>query len=205
MISFYKTVKDVVGEKMKNFIFPVALSCVDSILHMGMFCIMLTVLLELLNQSFSSDKLLICSIILLVLFVVRAILYSINYTRTQFRGADITAHLRLSLGDHIRSLNLGYFNKNSIGRLTSTLTTDIADFEQILTHSMSSIFKVLFFSAFTLLFAFIISWQCGLALLALIILAFPLMYISGKMSKKYGAKQRKSVNGVISRIVEYIN
>src|SRR5699024_10358226 len=98
-----------------------------------------------------------------------------------------------------------YFNKNSIGRLTSTLTTDIADFEQILTHSMSSIFKVLFFSAFTLLFAFIISWQCGLALLALIILAFPLMYISGKMSKKYGAKQRKSVNGVISRIVEYIN
>ena len=205
MISFYKTVKDVVGERMKNFILPVVLSCVDSILHMGMFCIMLTVLLELLNQSFSSDKLLICSIILLVLFVVRAILYSINYTRTQFRGADVTAHLRLSLGDHIRSLNLGYFNKNSIGRLTSTLTTDIADFEQILTHSMSSIFKVLFFSAFTLLFAFIISWQCGLALLALIILAFPLMYISGKMSKKYGAKQRNSVNGVISRIVEYIN
>lgn len=127
MISFYKTVKDVVGERMKNFILPVVLSCVDSILHMGMFCIMLTVLLELLNQSFSSDKLLICSIILLVLFVVRADpLFDQLYPDTISR-ADVTAHLRLSLGDHIRSLNLGYFNKNSIGRLTSTLTTDIAD------------------------------------------------------------------------------
>ena len=205
MISFYKTIREVVGKRLKSFFLPVALSCADSILHMSMFCIMLATILGLLNQTFTSEKLLTYSIVLLLLFVVRAILYSLNYTRTQFRGADVTAHLRLSLGDHIRSLNLGYFNKNSIGRLTSTLTTDIADFEQILTHSMSSIFKVLFFSVFTLLFAFIISWQYGLVLCALIILAFPLMYISGRMSRKYGAKQRASVNGVISRIVEYIN
>lgn len=205
MISFYKTIKEVVGERLRSFFLPVALSCVDSILHMSMFCIMLATILGLLNQTFTSGKLLTYSIVLLLLFVVRAVLYSLNYTRTQFRGADVTAHLRLSLGDHIRSLNLGYFNKNSIGRLTSTLTTDIADFEQILTHSMSSIFKVLFFSAFTLLFAFFISWQYGLVLLALILLAFPLMYVSGNMSRKYGAKQRNSVNGVISRIVEYIN
>ena len=44
-MSFYRTVKEVVGARMKKFILPVALSCVDSILHMGMFCVMLSTIL----------------------------------------------------------------------------------------------------------------------------------------------------------------
>ena len=73
-MSFYRTVKEVVGARMKKFILPVALSCVDSILHMGMFCIMLSTILELLAQSFSPKTLLFYSIILVLLFVVRAVL-----------------------------------------------------------------------------------------------------------------------------------
>ena len=117
----------------------------------------------------------------------------------------ISAQQRLSLGDHIRSLNLGYFNKNSIGRLMSTLTTDITDFEQVLTHSLASLIKALFFSALALLFAFMVSWQYGLIAAVLILIAFPLARLSGVMSQKYGGRQRASVNRVISRIVEYIN
>ena len=78
MISFYKTIKEVVGERLRSFFLPVALSCVDSILHMSMFCIMLATILGLLNQTFTSGKLLTYSIVLLLLFVVRAVLYSLN-------------------------------------------------------------------------------------------------------------------------------
>ena len=151
------------------------------------------------------QRLTLYGVILVLLFLVRAILFSVNYTQVQYRGADISAQQRLSLGDHIRSLNLGYFNKNSIGRLMSTLTTDITDFEQVLTHSLASLIKVLFFSALALLFAFMVSWQYGLIATVLILIAFPLMRLSGEMSQKYGGRQRASVSRVISRIVEYIN
>lgn len=87
----------------------------------------------------------------------------------------------------------------------STLTTDITDFEQVLTHSLASLIKVLFFSALALLFAFMVSWQYGLIATVLILIAFPLMRLSGEMSQKYGGRQRASVSRVISRIVEYIN
>ena len=157
MNTFMKTVREICGERTKTLYLPITLSCMDSILHMGMFSLMVITIIELVSQSFTTQKLLVYSIVLLALFLVRAVLYAFNYTRTQFRGADIAADLRLSLGDHIRSLNLGYFNKNSIGRLMSTLTTDIADFEQILTHSLSSLFKVIFFSALALIFAVMIS------------------------------------------------
>ena len=204
MRKILKTVREIAGQKTKTLYLPIALSCMDSMLHMGMFMLFITTI-GLLDNAFSMAQLKLYSLMLLVLFVIRAVLYSVNYTRTQFRGADMAAELRLTLGDHIRSLNLGYFNKNSIGRLTSTLTTDIADFEQILTHLLTNILKVLFFSALALVFAFLMSWQYGVTVLILITAAYPLLSLSGKMAAKHGGRQRNSVSRVISQTVEYIN
>lgn len=201
----FKMIRRVAGKKIKSLYLPIVLSCVDALLHMGMFSTMIMTIIELIGGVFTMQRLTLYGVILVLLFLVRAILFSVNYTQVQYRGADISAQQRLALGDHIRSLNLGYFNKNSIGRLMSTLTTDITDFEQVLTHSLASLIKVLFFSALALLFAFMVSWQYGLIATVLILIAFPLMRLSGAMSQKYGGRQRASVSRVISRIVEYIN
>lgn len=201
----FKMIRRVAGKNIKFLYLPIVLSCLDALLHMGMFSAMVLTIIELIGGIFTVQKLTLYSVILVLLFLVRAILFSVNYTQVQYRGADISAQQRLALGDHIRSLNLGYFNKNSIGRLMSTLTTDITDFEQVLTHSLASLIKVLFFSALALLFAFMVSWQYGLIATVLILIAFPLMRLSGAMSQKYGGRQRASVSRVISRIVEYIN
>lgn len=205
MITLIKTVRRVAGPHARALILPIALSLVDSFLHMGMFGIMIVTIIDLASSSFTRHKLVAYSVLLLGLFIVRAVLYAVNYTQTQYRGADITARLRLSLGDHIRSLNLGYFDKNSIGRLTSTLTTDITDFEQVITHSMSAFFKVVFFSILAIIFAFTVDWQYALAILLIVLLALPLMSVGGRVAKKRGGKQREAVNSVISRIVEYIS
>lgn len=205
MRNFLKTVRGIAGHQVKALYLPLALSCMDSFLHMGMFSLFIMVIGKIVTASFTTENLRLYSVILLGLFLLRAVLYSINYVRTQFLGADISADLRLSLGDHIRSLNLGFFNKNSIGRLMSNLTTDIADFEQVLTHLFTNIFKVLFFSALSLVFAFLISWQYGLIALALILIAYPLLNVGGKLARKHGGKQKRSINRVISRTVEYIN
>lgn len=201
----FKMIRRVAGKNIKSLYLPIVLSCLDALLHMGMFSTMVLTIIELIGGIFTVQKLTLYSVILVLLFLVRAILFSVNYTQVQYRGADISAQQRLALGDHIRSLNLGYFNKNSIGRLMSTLTTDITDFEQVLTHSLASLIKVLFFSALALLFAFMVSWQYGLIATVLILIAFPLMRLSGAMSQKYGGRQRASVSRVISCIVEYIN
>lgn len=150
----FKMIRQVAGKNIKSLYLPIVLSCLDALLHMGMFSAMVLTIIELIGVIFTVQKLTLYSVILVLLFLVRAILFSVNYTQVQYRGADISAQQRLALGDHIRSLNLGYFNKNSIGRLMSTLTTDITDFEQVLTHSLASLIKVLFFSALALLFAF---------------------------------------------------
>lgn len=205
MIHLIKSIRTIVGKKAGTLVLPIVLSCMDSILNMGMFGIMITTIIQLVNQSFTLENLKWYSILLLVLFLLRCIINAINYTQAQFRGADITKELRLNLGDHIRSLNLGYFNKNSIGRLTSTLTTDIGDFETVLTHSIASFFKVIFFSALAIFFAFLIDWRYATIILVIVAVSLPLLNIGGKVAIKRSGHLRSAINEVVSRMVEYIS
>lgn len=205
MMSIIRNVKIIAGDNARILVVPIVLSLVDSLLHMGMFSVMILTIIDLLNGAFTQQGLVMYVIVLVVLFIVRCVLYSINYTQTQYRGSDIACSLRLSLGDHIRNLNLGYFNKNSIGKLTGTLTTDIGDFEAILTHTLSNFFKVIFFTLLALFFAFVISIWFGLIILAIIAIAFPLLTIAGRVSSKSAVHMRRAVQEVVSRVVEYIS
>jgi ATP-binding cassette subfamily B protein len=170
-----------------------------------MYGAMILVILELLSGGFTAENLIRYSVIVAVTFLVRCVFTAVNYVQTQYRGADITETLRLSLGDHIRRLNLGYFNTNSIGRLVSTLTTDIADFEVVLTHSLATFFKIVFFSAMALAFSFSVDWRFALVVSALILLSLPLLGRSGKVAQTRGEALRHAMHEVISRVVEYLN
>ncbi|MFR3090399.1 MAG: ABC transporter transmembrane domain-containing protein [Eggerthella lenta] len=193
MITLIKTVRTVAGDKAKTLVLPIALSCADSLLHMGMFAVMIAAIINLVAGAFNAELLAFYSGALVVLFVVRAALYVTNYAQTQFRGADITADLRLSIGNHLRRLNLGYFDKNSIGQLASVLTTDVSDFEQTITTSLASFFKVVCFSVLACAFAFAINWLYGLIILAIVVASLPLARLGGRAASKGGVRYRESV------------
>lgn len=205
MNQLIQAIKKIAGNRAKTLVPVIIMSCVDSILHMGMFGIMIGTMIELITGTFTLDHLMLYSIILIALFAARAIISAISYTQTQYKGAEITADLRLRLGNHIRKVNLGYFNQNSIGKLTSILTTDISDFEQVLTKSLSSFFKIIFFTGLAFVFAFFIDWRFAFIVAAVILISLPIIDRGGKVAKNKSDNYRKAVNGVISRIVEYIS
>ena len=81
---------------------PIALSCADSLLHMGMFAVMIAAIINLVAGAFNAELLAFYSGALVVLFVVRAALYVTNYAQTQ-SGRGHHRRLRLSIGNHLRS------------------------------------------------------------------------------------------------------
>ena len=200
-----KSINRIAGKESRKLILPIVLSCVESILQACMFFIMILSMFDLLRKEFTKEKLVFYTISMLLLFLVRCFVTSINYVQVQYRGADITAALRLSLGNHIRGLNLGYFNKNSIGKLSATLSTDISDFEGVITHSLSGFFKAVFFSIIAIISSFSLEWRYTLVVLAIIFIAIPLVGAAGKMSAKRGGTLKQAINEVISRVIEYIN
>jgi ATP-binding cassette subfamily B protein len=205
MIGMLRRIIRAAGKEGRKLALPVTLSLLDSFLHMGMFAVMVSTIIDLLREDFTGKKLVLYVVVLAAMFVLRAVLGSVGYAEIQYRGSDITTALRLRLGDHLRGLNLGYFNKNSIGKLSAALTTDIADFETALTHSFSLFCKTVFFTVLALIFAFGIHWLFGLGALVMIGAALPLLFRAGKVSAKRAVSLRSSVEAVVSRVVEYIN
>lgn len=205
MITLMRKILKVIGLHYKKLILPIILTCIDSILYMMMFGLMIDIIIKLSQNIFSKKTLSIYFAICLTIFIIRAIISSINYTQVQYRGADITSYLRLFMGNHIRNLNLGYFEKNSIGNLTSILSTDINDFEHVVTHSLTTFFKIIFFTVVALAYGFYINYLYGFVILVILIVTLPFIGLGGKVANKYSGKSRAAINEVISKVVEYIN
>jgi ATP-binding cassette subfamily B protein len=205
MIDLLHRMMRVAGKDDRKLALPVILSLLDSFLHMGMFAVMINAITGLLRGDFTRETLKVSIIFLVSMFVLRAALSAVCYAQLQYRGSDIAKTLRLGLGEHLRGLNLGYFNKNSIGKLVSSLTTDLSDYETALTHGFSQFCKAVFFSVLALVFAFVMDWRFGLGMLAVIAAALPLLTKAGTVASRRAVDLRSSVEGVVSRVVEYIN
>ena len=75
----FKMIRRVAGKNIKSLYLPIVLSCLDALLHMGMFSAMVLTIIELIGGIFTVQKLTLYSVILVLLFLVRAILFSVNY------------------------------------------------------------------------------------------------------------------------------
>lgn len=205
MRDMIRSIRMLSGEFTRRMISPIILSLLDSLLNSCMYGVMLLVLLDLSGGAFVAENLRRYSFMLLGVFAARCICQAIGFTQAQCLGPDIAQNLRMRLGNHIRSLNLGFFNKNSIGKLSGTLLTDISDFETIITHCLCDVVKVVSFTAFSLVFSFLIDWRFGLAITVLTAIAFPLLLHSGRVSQRNSENMRSANQNAISRIVEYIS
>lgn len=143
--------------------------------------------------------------VLIITFILRCVIYSIAYVSSQIKGSEIITDFRISFGDHIRSLCLGYFDKNGIGTLNSVLTTDISDVETILTHSLCDFVKVIVYTVFALIYSLIVSPSFSIILVALVIVALPLLNLGGKVAAKHSERVHRATRDVIARVVEYVN
>lgn len=204
MNSFLKALGRLIGKDRHRLVSPILLSVIDSVLNSCMYGVMLFALLDLADGQFTAGHLKKYTVVLFAVFVLRCMAQAIGFTQAQCTGPDISQRLRMTLGNHIRSLNLGFFNQNSIGKLTGTLLTDVNDFETIITHCLCDVVKVVSFTILALGVSFLLDWRFGLAIAILVGIALPLLALSGKISARNADALRTANRNVVSRIVEYI-
>lgn len=200
-----KDIKRLMAKDSNKLVLPVTLSIIDSLLNSCMYGVMLLVFAALADGTFNYGKVKLFLGILSGIFVVRCCLQAIGFTRMQCLGANVSRKLRLKLGNHIRELNLGYFDHNSIGRLNGVLTTDVSDYESIVTHCFCDVIKVISFGALSVCFLFYMNWMFALTMLLIAVIAIPFLFKAGKTSKATITQLKKAKSNVVTRIVEYVN
>lgn len=205
MIQIVRDIRFIVGNQIKLLLMPLVLAILDGFLNMFFYGVMILGIVHLVDNTFTWDFFITSTLLLTVVLLIRLILSRFTYNSMQINGSVIVTKLRIQLAEHVRGLNSGFFNQNSIGQLTSNFTTDIADFEQVLTHNFTDFFKALFMVSIGIIAAIAIDFRFALIIVLMVVIALPLLISGGHKGTKIAGSHRGKINDVISRVVEYIN
>ena len=162
------------------------------------------VLQALVTKDFNSFIALKVFLMLLVSIVGRS---SANYFAQldqTHAGYFMVANRRISIGKMLKTVPMGFFNENNIGKVTGVLTTVLDDVENtapmVLVVMMSGFINSFVFTLMILFF----EWRNGLIVIAGTVLYLYITSVMEKKSRTLAPKRQEAQSLLVETILEYI-
>lgn len=142
--------------------------------------------------------------LLVLLFAFRLILYMTAYTGSQIGGSDVSRRVRIAIGDKLKRIPLGLFTKNRTGFYINAATSEVGDYEQILTHKLADITKYSILLGAIGIYTCTLYLPIGLLVLLSTLLVIPAMAMSIRQVRIHGTKKNRAREENVSAITEYL-
>ncbi|MBR0477167.1 MAG: ABC transporter ATP-binding protein, partial [Treponema sp.] len=119
-------------------------------------------------------------------------------------GYRTCANKRIEIAEHLRYLPMGYFNKNSLGEITSVTTNTMELVGDVATRAVMMVMQGLLDSALIIVMLFFFDWRIALVALAGFLL-FQLVNVFMRLSVRSISKEKLDADTAqVSLILEYI-
>lgn len=191
-------------QKNRNFYLGVGCIILEGLLSGCNFMILYLVMQMLLQKKFLLQPLLAITGLLAGIFLLRLLIYGFGYTQGQIGGAAVSKQIRLCLGDKIKKIPLSRFTQGQTGQYINTITSDVTNYEKILTHKVGDLAKNISLSLMLIVFVSTIWLPGGIIFLATDFLLIPAIWFSFRAVKKYGNRKNQISAENVSSIVEYV-
>ncbi|MCR4933489.1 MAG: ABC transporter ATP-binding protein/permease [Lachnospiraceae bacterium] len=189
------------GKKLK---WAIAGTVLEGLLAGSNFLVLYQVLELIFGSKITFEDIKRATFILGIIFVLRLFLYAVSYTESQIGGAIVSKNIRVKLGDKLRKIPLGAFTKQRIGYYVNAATSEVADYEQILTHKLADIIKYVVLLVMVSLYVAYLKPEAGIIMLIVLLLLWPTMKLSIRQVKKYGTAKNLAREENVSAITEYL-
>lgn len=191
-------------KKSKKLYICMALNVVEGLMSGTNFTILYFLLNAILQNNLTKENLMKYVSILGGIFVLRLIIYSTAYTGGHIAGAEISEKIRLFLGNKMKKIPLSKFTKVKTGQYIKAVTSDVSNYEQILTHKVGDLVKNITLITMLIIFAGYMYLPGGIIMFISSVIMFPSLYVSNAMVKKYGTYKNKIISDNVSNVVEYV-
>ena len=114
------------------------------------------------------------------------------------------ARERITLGDRLRNVPMGFFHDHSMGELTATMTTDLNYLENYSMHILDKVTSGVLSMVVMAICVLVFDWRIGLVFLAGILLSFPVYNYMQKRGKELSEKRQAIQSGAIAATLEYV-
>lgn len=114
---------------------------------------------------------------------LRSIFKYLVYRLQSTAGFEFVARERITLGDRLRNVPMGFFHDHSMGELTATMTTDLNYLENYSMHILDKVTSGVLSMVVMAICVLVFDWRIGLVFLAGILLSFPVYNYMQKEEK----------------------
>lgn len=168
------------------------------------FLVLFQVLHLIFDKSIDFSDVLRATGMLAALFVLRLMIYMTAYTGSQIGGSDVSRRVRIAIGDKLKRIPLGLFTKNRTGFYINAATSEVGDYEQILTHKAADITKYSILLLVIGIYTCALYLPIGLLVLISTLLVIPAMALSIRQVHIYGTQKNRAREENVSAITEYL-
>ena len=140
MLKVIKRVLRLSGDLSKRIYASFVFSFIDSIMAMfpvGAVFYTLTKIQN--NKAFAGNDWLVLFGILIISLVVRMVFKYLVYSFQSTAGFEFVSRQRITLGDKLRNVGMGFFHERNMGDITTTVTTDLNFLENYSMHLLDRV------------------------------------------------------------------
>ena len=119
-------------------------------------------------------------------------------------GYGMVADRRIAVGDRLRYIPMGYFSRNTIGRLTGVVTNTMSDVENYAPMVLVSVIGGFLNAAALTLCLLLLDWRLGFTALAGVVLYLFITDLAAKKSTDAAAERQKAQRSLVEAIMETI-
>ena len=119
-------------------------------------------------------------------------------------GYCMVAEKRIHIGDRLRYISMGYFNKNSIGNITAIVTTTLGDVENSAARVLVSVLGGFFNSVALVIVLLVLDWRIGLIAAIGVLLYLAAAELALRKSARLSGVRQHTQESLVESVLEYI-
>lgn len=204
MIQVIKKIWKFAGNEKFNIRKSVILNFISAIFNMLQIVAIYYTIVALTNHDTSNHVAILSLILLIVSIIGRAGTNYFSQLQKTHAGFFMAANKRIAIGNKLKSVPMGYFNKNNLGEITGICTTILDDVETIAPMVLVAIFSGFINTlVFTLM---ILIWNVKLGILVILGVTLYLKITSRmqKKSEKFAPKRQDSKAKLVDAVLEHV-
>ncbi len=119
-------------------------------------------------------------------------------------GYHSCAHKRIEIAEHLRYLPMGFFNKNSLGRITNVTTNTMESLADIATRIVMVTTQGILTTLVIACFVFAFDVRIGLVLAAGIVLYVIFNSLMQKATRSIAPQKHEADESLVTQVIEYV-
>ncbi|NCD09205.1 MAG: ABC transporter ATP-binding protein [Negativicutes bacterium] len=203
MISVFKKIWDYSGKEQPKIRKSILLGFIQAILN-ALILSAIFVTMNALIEGAHTQHIIMSGGLMLVSVVGRIVMQTYSQLQRVHAGYFMVAEKRIQIGDKLKRVPMGYFNRNSLGNITAVSTTILSDLETtapiVLVLTLGGFMNAVVFAAAILLF----DWRIGLIVILGMIVFLAVITGMERKSRKDAPLRQAAQETLVETVLETV-